>query len=361
LKGKKVLLVEDNEINREIILEWLHSVGLETDYAVNGKKALDYLADNLPDVVLMDIQMPEMDGLEAIRQLRQESRYNELPVIAMTAQALKGDREKCLAAGMDDYIVKSISPDKLFSTLAKWIGTVTVFPEAASLTALDNQGAAQPDNEKQLELPGIDVELGLFRASHNRKLYEKLLKTFVRDFAGAEAEIVHCLTENSIETSRRLVHSIKGVAANLGAELLSAAAASVETSLSLQVKTVPEDIWNHFCRQLNQMISGINAYFYAEKFGKNVDKQDPKVDDNNRVDRALLLEQLSRIEVLLDDDLNVACRQLEAVGSDLEKVVDDNLCRHLMDHIDDFELDEAADIIKMISQVLRGGMKTDES
>ncbi|MEA1923348.1 MAG: response regulator [Pseudomonadota bacterium] len=360
LQGKKILLVEDNEISRELVLEWLHSAGLETDYAVNGKKALDYLADNLPDAVLMDIQMPEMDGLEASRQLRQESRFNRLPVIAMTAHALKGDREKCLAAGMDDYIVKSIDPDKLFSTLAKWIGTTTVSPEVASLTALDNH-AAQPDNEKQLELPGIDVEMGLFRASHNRKLYEKLLKTFARDFAGAEAEIVHCLSGNDIETPRRTVHSIKGVAANLGAEPLSAAAASVETSLSLQVKTVPEDTWNHFCWQLNQVISGINACFLVEKSGKDIDKQSPKGEDDNRVDRAVLLKQLSRIEALFDDDLKAVHLQIEAVGSDLKKVVDEELCQHLMDHIDDFELDEAAKIIKMISQVLRGGMKTDES
>ncbi|MCD6533190.1 MAG: response regulator, partial [Deltaproteobacteria bacterium] len=151
LKGKKVLLVEDDEISREIVREWLHRIGLETDYAVNGKMALDYLAetDNLPDAVLMDIQMPEMDGLEATRQLRQESRFDELPVIAMTAQALKGDREKCLAAGMDDYVAKSISPDKLFSTLAKWIGTATTFTEAAS----------RLDDDEQLELPGIDVEM----------------------------------------------------------------------------------------------------------------------------------------------------------------------------------------------------------
>ena len=361
LTGKKVLLVEDDEISREIVLEWLHSVGLETDYAVNGKKALDYLADNLPDAVLMDIQMPEMDGFEVTRQLRKESRFNELPVIAMTAHALKGDREKCLAAGMDDYIAKSISPDKLFSTLAKWIGTATAFPEVASLIGSDDQGAAQPSDEDQLELPGIDDEQGLFRASHNRKLYEKLLKSFVRDFAGAVAEITRCLTENDRETPRRIVHSIKGVAANLGADLLSAAAAGVETSLSLHIKTVPEDTWNHFCRQLNQVISGINACFSDDKPGKVVDKQDPKGENDNRPDRAVLLEQLSRIEVLLDDDLPAACQQLEAVGSGLKKVVDGDLCRHLMDHIDDFELDEAAEIINMISQVLRGGMKTDES
>ncbi|MEA3332935.1 MAG: response regulator [Pseudomonadota bacterium] len=355
LQGKKVLLVEDNEISRELVLEWLHSAGLETDYAVNGKKALDYLADNLPDAVLMDIQMPEMDGLEVVRQLRQESRFNGLPVIAMTAHALKGDREKCLDAGMDDYIAKSINPDKLFNTLAKWIGTVAASPEAASLTALDNQGAVQLDDDEQLELPGIDVELGLFRASHNRKLYKKLLKSFARDFAGADVEITRCLTENDIETPHRIVHSIKSVAANLGADLLSAAAARVENSLSLKVKTVPEDTWNHFCRQLSQVISSINACSFVEEFEKTVDKQDPKGEDNNLVDRAVLLKQLSRIEALLDDDLKAACRQIEVVGSDLKKVVDEELCQHLMDNIDDFEIDEAVEIINMISQVLRGG------
>jgi len=355
LKGKKVLLVEDDEISREIVREWLHRIGLETDYAVNGKTALDYLVetDNLPDAVLMDIQMPEMDGFEATRLLRQESRFDGLPVIAMTGGHIskEGYREKCLAAGMDDYVAKSISPDKLFSTLAKWIGTATTFTEAAS----------RLDDDEQLELPGIDVEMGLFRASHNRKLYEKLLKTFVRDFAGADDKITRCLTENDIETPRRIAHSIKGVAANLGADLLSAAAAAVENSFASQEKTVSEDTWNHFCRQLSQVIFGINACFLVEDSGKSVDKQELKVENDNCVSRVVLLEQLSRIEALLDDDLQAVRQQIGAVGSDLKKVVDEELCQHLMDNIDDFEIDEAVEIISMISQVLRGGMKTDES
>ncbi len=367
LKGKKILLVEDNEINREIALEWLHSAGLETDYVVNGRKALDYLADNeLPDAVLMDIQMPEMDGLEATSHLRKESRFNKLPVIAMTAHALKGDREKCLDAGMDDYITKPIDPDKLFSTLAKWIGNLskeeneilpvgeTVPFEAVHAPPLDtgNRNGTLSGDDESLELPGIDVKSGFFRANNNQKLYEKLLRTFVLDFTGIEVEIARCLTGNDRETARRTVHSIKGVAANLGAEHLSAAAADVESSLSTQEETVPGNTWENFCWQLNQVISGIEACFQTEETGKNIDKQDLKVDNEFRVDKVFLREQLGQIKALLDDDLNAARQQLEVVGPDLQLVVEESLYRGLMAHIDGFEIDEASEIIAEISNKL---------
>ena len=241
LKGKKVLLVEDNEINREIALEWLHSAGMKTTFAVDGKKALEALSQNFPDVVLMDIQMPEMDGFEATRHIRNKLGFKDLPVIAMTAHALKGDREKCLEAGMDDYITKPIDPNKLFSTLAKWMKTI---PDKNLVPFMDinvkiNQEAPQPFESPggvmPFEIPGIDVKQGLFRANNNLKLYKKLLKTFIRDFAETDAQ-----------ASPRTFHSIKGVAANIGADLLSAAAADVEVCLAVSSEKMPEGKWDLF-------------------------------------------------------------------------------------------------------------------
>ncbi len=122
LRGIRVLLVEDNEINQEVALGQLEDAEVEVDVADNGEIALNMVKSNEYDIVLMDMQMPVMDGIEATRLIRAESRFDELPIVAMTAIALAVDRERCLEAGMNDHIAKPIDPDQLFSTLSRWVG-----------------------------------------------------------------------------------------------------------------------------------------------------------------------------------------------------------------------------------------------
>ncbi|MCB1778281.1 MAG: response regulator [Candidatus Competibacteraceae bacterium] len=121
LKGAKILLVEDNEFNQELAQMLLEMNGLIVETAENGKEALELLNTQDFDGVLMDCQMPVMDGYEATRQIREQEKYKDLPVIAMTANTMKEDKEKAFVSGMNDYIAKPINPDVMFATIAKWI------------------------------------------------------------------------------------------------------------------------------------------------------------------------------------------------------------------------------------------------
>lgn len=382
LKGKHVLLVEDNEINREVAKEWLSSVGIHVDMAINGKEALSFLGvftdnqnPNMPDAVLMDIQMPEMDGFEATGQIRKDSHFRELPIIAMTAHALKGDREKCLDAGMNDYVTKPIDPALLFQTLVRWTNAEEIQAHSPVNSDIPSEAdapqSAPPEKEADRSVPfeieGIDVSKGLFRANNNQKLFQKLIKSFVRDFSGAEDEIRAFLEKpeystDDIEKAHIIAHSIKGVSANIGAEQLSKAAADLEQTIvgfkkATGEKTVPHEIRRSFSSELHRVLSGICDHIADTKndqaTGKGVEFNDGSVQNSPARDMATLLEVLDRLDTMLDDDLNAARDLLASVESDLKTVTDQALCAKLMDAIDDFEIDDASDIIQHISRVLK--------
>ncbi len=228
IAGANILLVEDNEINQQVAMEILNNEGLNVTLANNGREAVDILSgsgtDTEFDAVLMDLQMPEMDGYEAARTIRKNSRFSDLPIIAMTAHALVGEREKCLDAGMNEHLTKPIDPPLLFSTLAEW---VTPKEREASC-------APQPDNNEVNDvnlpetLPGIDVKTGLQRLSGNEVLFEKILIQFRNEFSNAGSEMQGYINSGDIESGRRLAHSIKGVSGNVGAMELCKAAGDVE-------------------------------------------------------------------------------------------------------------------------------------
>jgi signal transduction histidine kinase/CheY-like chemotaxis protein/HAMP domain-containing protein len=173
LSGARILLVEDNAVNRELALDVLSRAGIDVSVACDGQEALDMLGLQHFDGVLMDCQMPVMDGYAATRALRQQPRLRDLPVIAMTANAMVGDREKVLAAGMNDHIAKPIKFDDMFATLARWVHPAPVAPpEPAGLV---NAGAGA---DPLAGLPGIDIRAGLVRAMGDDALYRRLLRMF---------------------------------------------------------------------------------------------------------------------------------------------------------------------------------------
>ncbi len=171
LRGAKVLLVEDNEINQELALELLANGGIHTELANNGQEAVDKIENEDFDGVLMDIQMPILDGYGATRQIRKQERFKDLPIIAMTANAMAGDREKVLEAGMNDHIAKPINVRDMFTTMAKWITSSNKVPEPLQPAVL-----VDAIDEKPLpDLPGIDIARGLATTDGNHKLYRRLL------------------------------------------------------------------------------------------------------------------------------------------------------------------------------------------
>jgi len=262
ISGARVLLVEDNEINQQVAKEILEGAGLNVVLAVDGQEGVNAVKENNYDVVLMDVQMPVMDGYTATRKIReweeklkaQSSRLIaedrgqrsedqqqtlspepcafSLPIIAMTAHAMAGDEDKSLAAGMNGHVTKPIDPDQLFSTLQKWIKPgekrVIVQQPEVPVEPSESDKAVPAEDELPEYLPGFDLADGLRRLQNNKKLYRKLLLRFATDYNAVAAEVRQTLDVEDYNQAHSLVHNLKGLAGNLAATELQAAAVNLE-------------------------------------------------------------------------------------------------------------------------------------
>ncbi len=248
--GARILLVEDNEINQQVACEILEQVGLVVQIANNGEEALTWVNKAPFDMVLMDIQMPVMDGYQATKQIRNNGHFKDLPIIAMTAHAMAGDMEKSLQAGMNDHINKPIDPDQLFSSLLKWIKPG---PRKIPEHLLKKIGEAPHETGSMAlsDMPGISVITGLTRVRDNKTLYLHLLGKFRRDYAHATDQIKSALETEEREQAQRLAHSIKGVSGNIGAQDVQRAAAALEIAIRDQDSDGLNDILDDFCRHLS--------------------------------------------------------------------------------------------------------------
>ncbi len=232
LRGARILLAEDNEINQQIAVELLEGAGAIVTVANNGREAVEMLSSGPQppfDVVLMDLQMPEMDGYQATAKLRSDARFATLPIIAMTAHATIEERQRCLAAGMNDHIAKPIDPDNLFETVGAILHTPRKPPRRPMRRA--DRAAQRPQDDDADDLPsiaGLDTKDGLSRVGGNRKLYLKLLRQFVEQQGPAVEQITEALASGDIALAERLAHTLKGVAGNIGATQVQAAAGALE-------------------------------------------------------------------------------------------------------------------------------------
>ena len=231
LAGARVLLAEDHVINQEVAVGLLSAEKIEVDIAGNGLEAVRMTAGKRYDAVLMDMQMPELDGYGATRRIREDDRLRDLPIIAMTAHAMEGDREKCLAAGMNDYVAKPIDPRQLFEVLGRWISPDTLPATASAPETEPGPQLAAAADEPAFELPGFDVPAALARLGGNRALYRKLLAKLAADHGGDAAAIRQAMESSDPETARRVAHTLRGIAGNLGAAELHAAATAMERTL----------------------------------------------------------------------------------------------------------------------------------
>ena len=247
--GSRVLLVEDNEINLQIAQEFLVRVGIVVDCASHGREALEKLNRYPYDAVLMDIQMPVMDGLEATRRIRKLKRFNNLPIIAMTAHTLPEEIKRCLEVGMNAYLDKPIRSERLYGLLSKWIATVTVSPVKPHLI--------QEDGEKLVVIEGIDLVEGLERVSGNVKLFEILLARFHQDFCGSVEQIRQDLHANNLEAVSRQLHTLKGVSANIGASTLASVTERFERVVEQGSSEDRKAAMATFANKLNAIIDGL--------------------------------------------------------------------------------------------------------
>ena len=231
LRGARILLAEDNEINQQIATELLEGVGAVVTIANNGREAVEILwSDPQPpfDAVLMDLQMPEMDGYQATAKLRSDTRFATLPIIAMTAHATIEERRRCLAAGMNDHIAKPIDPGNLFATVGRFYARADVAPADLDAGPGPLQRSPEEDSHDLPSIAGLDTKDGLSRVGGNRKLYLKLLGQFIEQQGPAIEQIADALTRKDIALAERLAHTLKGVAGNIGATHVQSAAGALE-------------------------------------------------------------------------------------------------------------------------------------
>jgi len=231
LRGAKVLLVEDNPVNQQVAREIMEHWGIRVHTVADGRQAVDTLELLAFDAVLMDIEMPRMDGVEATRRIRENPKCKGLPIIALTAHALEGDRERCLDAGMNDYLTKPVDAQQLFAMLAQWIQPelATPAPRPKVSTTVQAPEAAPADAQ-----PAIDIADTLKRFNGDHVLFIKILKEFRRSYTKGGAELRALIRADDSEGAKRFAHTLKGVAGNIGAKPLAAASKAVELAYKLE-------------------------------------------------------------------------------------------------------------------------------
>jgi CheY-like chemotaxis protein len=243
LRGARILLVEDNDINREVATETLQEAGIVVTSAEHGAQALEQLAQAGPfDLVLMDVQMPVMDGYETTAAIRAQDRFKDLPIIAMTANAMAEDRQRCLAAGMNDFVAKPIDTDRLWQALLRWTPPQApqsdIDPGAAGAgvgqSAALPMGATLP--ELSLEVDGLDTRLGLKRCMGKPDFYRSLLRQFLVQHTQCVQHIRAAEAAGQWLAAQRVAHTLKSVAGNLGALRLQDEATAIEQQIADQLE-----------------------------------------------------------------------------------------------------------------------------
>ncbi|WP_130470416.1 response regulator, partial [Candidatus Magnetaquicoccus inordinatus] len=356
LQGAHLLLVEDNSINQQVACEILRSAGCVVEVANNGREALAMIAAHDYDGVLMDIQMPEMDGYTATRQLRAEERYRALPIIAMTAHAMSGDREKSLAAGMNDHVCKPIHAPTLFAALQRWLSpnnrpateTGAVVREPSLVT-----GVAVPLDA----IPSMDVAAALQRMNHNHALLRTILADFLRDYQQTAEEVVQALSgrrKADKESARRLVHSVKGSSGNLSAEALYQAATLLEVAIREEQWAESSPLLERFQKYLQRFLQEIDHFLHAAPAQTAADP-DYSADGSSARDWQELLPELQKFHLQLCQSDFTAQHTFDGLHPLLGEhlpVAERALWQQLASSMEQFAFAEAAAILRQIAEGL---------
>jgi len=340
IRGARVLLAEDNEINQQVATELLRQAGLVVDIADNGRQAFEAATTKPYDLVLMDIQMPEMDGLEATGRIRASGRPGsaELPIIAMTAHAMSGDREKSLAAGLNDHVTKPIDPEELVKALIRWIKPGE---RQAPVPETETTSSPEADDLPLAGLPGLAIKLGLSRMGGNRKLYRQLLTKFRGSQAQAASDIRRELEAGDGKAAARIAHTLRSVAGNIGAEDLSRVAGELERAIKAEATDSLSALLPDFEAKMAQAVSSIAE---LELLWRNGNGQPVKVSYDGDVFGA----QLRELRDLLETDMGQAMALVEAFESLVLPPDCNATVERLKEAMSAFDTDEASAAIEIL-------------
>ncbi|MEP4485527.1 MAG: response regulator [Halioglobus sp.] len=342
LAGANILLVEDNDINQELALEILTNAGMRVDVANNGQEALDRLAIKVYDGVLMDIQMPVMDGYTATARIREQAQFHDLPVIAMTANAMVGDREKAMEAGMNDHIAKPLNVTDMFNTMARWIEV-----GAGSVTNHSKSSTPKSPDVPIPELPGIDSVTGLARVEGNSALYRKLLGKFYVGYRDFEKDFRVAQNDDDSTSAMRLAHTLRGVAASIGANDIETAALDLESACADGAQAQVEPSLLSVIEALAPVLDGLSGLVGAD----NSPETTGSTREINRHEMQPLVTQLSSLLSASDTSAVVVGEQLAAVLADTELAP---AMSSLMNAIDSYDFDTALAMLQELAGQSRG-------
>jgi polar amino acid transport system substrate-binding protein len=288
----------------------------------------------------MDCQMPVMDGYEATRKLREQELFKDLPVLAMTANAMAGDREKVLAAGMNDHIAKPINVQEMFSIMARWITPAN--PQQESFVPEDDQVVEQEITDFP-ELPGVNLSAGLATTQNNHKLYRKLLLKFRVSELDFVEQFRQALTDTDLEAAQRYAHTLKGVAGNIGAKDVQQAAAALESACR-------ED---RASEEIEQLLDTVDAALSPMLAGLSVLEQPETAASTREVDPEKRDALLSQLRDLLEDDDTDACEVIEELEPLSGTGDHATVLQRLSTAIGEYDFDQALTELDTLESILK--------
>ena len=353
VRGTRILLVDDNLFNRQVAGELLEQAGMVVEIAPDGFSALELAENNDYDLVFMDIQMPDLDGLEVTRRIRERHGAADLPIVAMTAHALSEDRQKSLAAGMNDHMTKPIDPEELLALLIKWGNPKR--GQDAPVPVFQSEGQAAAQQDIVFRFAEIDHRAGLARCMGSASSYLKLLRLFHQEYSGFGEQCEEYGIRGDFGKIRHLAHAIKGPAGSIGATKLQVVAGDLEQALRERENSLDNRLIQSFRQALEVVIEDIAPILPQEELGLTA--VSPCVFDS---DRGLGKKLLERLRECLKKNDPEAAAMLPAFGSMRNRPELSEEWSRLHAQIGNFDFDNALEALKNIEDWLNAQDKIED-
>ena len=352
-KEAKILLVEDNEMNQELTVSLLNSVGLTTMVAKNGKIALELLKKDAFDLVLMDIQMPVMNGLDATAEIRKrpDEYFKNVPIIAMSARAFQKDKDDCLKAGMNSYIAKPIDPKLMFAELAKYLPVAEQTAIAQTSNEPETEPTSSDDSTVSLfqKVRHFDAAAGLYHSNDNRNLYFKILQGFVRDYDGKIQKLRAAFENSEFEELTRNIHTIKGLCGTIGSYHVQTLGHILENSLLKKERNYSD--FMAFEKAFEELLDDLKVVMQniateqanAAVIIKHID---PEASDK-------LMKAIEELKPAVDACSSTLCKRiLDSLEEIMFTQEQEKILQKLHNQIEDYDFTDAAASLKRLEDTL---------